>query len=243
MSLWSDIGQFITALARSAFTTAVEVIAETFSDNARQRRRVAFSIALIALSAKMAKADGLVSDSEVEAFKQIFEIPNHELDNVAKLYNLAKGDIAGYDSYARQVKRLFPKEDGRDKEILRDVVDALFHIAKSDGVIHQDELKFLEDVSDIFGFAELDFERLRVRHVDGGTSDPYTILGAEPTWSYSQLKRQYRKRVSESHPDRLIARGVPPEFVAIANDRLAAINEAWQKIEMYHSVDPNRMIE
>ena len=243
MSLWSDLGRFISTFARSAFSTVVEVISQAFTDNVRRRRRVAFSIALIALSAKMAKADGLVSDSEITAFREIFEIPDDELGNVASLYNLAKGDIAGYDSYAHQVRRLFPGESEQDREILRDVLDALFHIAKSDGVIHGDELKFLESVSIIFGFSDIDFVCLRSRHVDGGLSDPYTILGGDPTWSRSALRRQYRRRVFESHPDRLIARGVPPEFIVIANERLAAINDAWRQIDRIHSSDSDRMLE
>lgn len=231
MSLWSDIGYFITSFARQTISNLVEAVGDIFADNIKKRRRVAFSIALIALAAKMAKADGLVSRAEVQAFRQIFEIPKEELGNVAKLYNLAKQDIAGYELYAKQVKKLFSRENKQDKEILRDVLDALFHIAKSDSIIHENEIKFLKTISDIFGFSELEFQRLQVRHIKGEKNNPYIILGAEPSWDYEKLKRQYRKRVFQAHPDRLLARGVPAEFIAIANDRLAEINNAWKKIE------------
>jgi len=231
MSIWTDIGQFLSTIATDAFHTVVENIRVVFEGNAETRNRVAFSVAIIALSAKMAKADGVVTEEEVEAFQEIFSVPAEEIKNVARLYNLAKRDVAGYTSYAKQVRRLFPGDRVEDEEVLQDVIDALFHIAKADGVIHENELMFLEDISALFEFEQSTFEQIRLRHVHGEDGDPYVLLGADPSWSLEELKRHYRKRVAESHPDRLIARGVPPEFIIIANDRMASINAAWEQIE------------
>jgi len=231
MSVWTDIGRFLSTIATDAFATIVESIRTVFEGNKETRDRVAFSVAIIALSAKMAKADGVVTEDEVQAFQEMFSVPPEEIKNVARLYNLAKGDVAGYESYASQVRSLFPENTNDDCEVLQDVVDALFHIAKADGVIHENEMLFLQDVATIFAFNEEAFERIQMRHVHGGAVDPYKLLGADPDWPYDRLKAQYRKRVAESHPDRMIARGVPPEFVVIANDRLATINLAWEQIE------------
>ena len=74
--------------------------------NGDPRRRIAFTIAVIALGAKMAKADGVVTKAEVEAFRQVFRVPQRDLAGVARVFNLAKQDVAGYDSYARQIARL-----------------------------------------------------------------------------------------------------------------------------------------
>jgi DnaJ like chaperone protein len=190
------------------------------------RRQTAFAIAMIALSAKMAKADGVVSRPEVDAFCRIFAIPQGEERNVARVYNLAKQDVAGFDAYARDVARLFAD----DRDLLEAVLDGLFDIARADGAVHERELGYLAEVARIFGFDETAFARIRARHVIGAGRDPYVVLGADPSWDFRRLRERYRKLVVENHPDRLIARGLPSEFIRIANDRLAAINGAWEEI-------------
>jgi DnaJ like chaperone protein len=228
MSIWTEIGVFLTDSTSEVFSSLVEKVRTVFAGDAETRKRVAFSIAIIALSAKMAKADGIVTENEIDAFRQIFEVPNDELENVARLFNLARKDVAGFDAYARQVKSLFPK----DQEVLRDVLDGLFHIAKADDILHEKELEFIEHVAVVFEFDEKAFERIKMRHMSLGERDPYLLLDADPDWDFDKLKAHYRKRAAANHPDRLIARGVPPEFIAIATDRLASINSAWEQIEL-----------
>ncbi len=230
MSIWTEFSSFISNVAATAFSGVIETLRTVFQGDPERRRRVAFSVAIIALSAKMAKADGIVSESEVDAFREVFDVPPKELENVARLYNLAKQDIAGFDAYAAQVRSLFPGDDPSDEAILHDVLDALFHIAKADEIIHENELLFLEEIAAVFGFDAVAFERIQLRHMDGEIGNPYVILGADPNWDYERLRSHYRRRVSESHPDKLIARGVPHEFVVIANERLASINAAWDRI-------------
>lgn len=227
MSIWSEIGGLLSRATGQALSSLVEQLRTIFEGDAETRKRVGFSIAIIALSAKMAKADGIVTREEVDAFRQIFSVPDAEIDNVSRLFDLAKQDVAGFDAYARQVKALFPD----DKEVLRDVLDGLFHIAKADDVLHDKELEFIEHVAVVFGLDEKAFARMLLRHSSAGERDPYQLLDADPAWDFDQLKAHYRKRVRENHPDRLIARGVPAEFVAIANQRLACINAAWEQIE------------
>jgi DnaJ like chaperone protein len=193
------------------------------------RRQAAFAIAVIALSAKMAKADGVVTRPEIDAFCRIFTIPRGEEKNVSRVYNLAKRGIAGFETYARDVMRLLAD----DPAILEAILDGLFDIAKADGAVHERELRYLSRVAELFGFEDNAFARIRARHVIEG-ADPYLILNADRAWDYARLRRHYRALVQENHPDRFIARGVPEEFVRIAGDRLAAINTAWEKIERMH---------
>ncbi len=230
MSIWKEIGTLIATVTTDAFSAVVDSVKTVFAGDAETRRQVSFSIAIIALSAKMAKADGIVTPDEVEAFQEIFDVPPDEMTNVARLFNMAKQDVAGFQSYAKQVARLFPN----DQAVLRDVMDGLFHIAKADSVLHENEYLFLEEVAVLLGFDERGFAGLKARHVNAGDADPYVVLDADPEWSFAQLKAQYRKRVRENHPDQMIARGVPKEFVRIATDRLAAINGAWEIIETLH---------
>jgi len=189
-------------------------------------REVAFSMGVIALGAKMAKADGVVTKDEVSAFKDVFKVPDSELKNVARLFNLAKKDVAGYESYAKQLARLFQD----DRETLKAVLDGLFHIAKADEVIHPSEEEYLASVARIFGFSETEFAYIRARHVQAKERSPYDVLEVDPSISDAELKKRYRELVRENHPDRLMARGVPEEFIEIANNKIAAINQAYDEI-------------
>ncbi len=227
MGIWTDLSRFVATISNQALSAAVESVRTFFEGNPQTRKQVAFSIAIIALSAKMAKADGIVTEEEVAAFQELFDVPDEERAHVARVYNLAKQDVAGFDQYAIKVKNLFPDED----DILADVMDGLYHIAKADGVLHESELAFVEIVGTIFEIDKRTQERIRLRHVLPEEGDPYLILGADREWDDEQLKRHFRHLVRENHPDRMIARGVPEEFLRIANDRLAAINQAWRHVK------------
>ncbi|MEM1103127.1 MAG: DnaJ family molecular chaperone [Pseudomonadota bacterium] len=190
------------------------------------RAGVAFTIALIALSAKIAKADGNVTDDEIRAFESIFEVPAGEAENVRRVYRIAMQDVAGYRHYARRIARLFRGQPS----VLEDVLDALFFIALADQVVHPQEIDFLRDVAEDFGFSELQFERIRASNTGGDANDPFAILGVPPDISDEDLKRAYRRLVRENHPDALQGRGVPPEFRRIAEAKLAAINDAYRRV-------------
>jgi DnaJ like chaperone protein len=190
-------------------------------------KQVAFTVGVIALGAKMAKADGVVTRDEIEAFREVFKVPPGEEHNVGRLFNLAKQDVAGFEIYARQLNRLFHD----DRQLLTDVMDGLFHIAVADGKLHPDEERFLTEVSKEFGFSDQEFLRIKGRHFKCGMYDPYNILHASPKASDAELKVHYHKLVAENHPDRLIARGVPAEFIDTATSKLAAINAAYEEIK------------
>ncbi|KAB2685294.1 MULTISPECIES: J domain-containing protein [Brucella/Ochrobactrum group] len=230
MSIWVRIGEFVTSVASNAITGVIEAVRTVFEGDADTRRRVAFSIAMIALSAKMAKADGIVTQDEIRAFQDIFAVPKEETAHVARLYDLAKQDVAGYESYARQLAGLC-SEGQSDCHLLEDILDGLFHIATADGYVHEKEMAFLAGVAEIFGYDEVAFDRIAIRHVQRGADDPYAILGLERGVSFDMARKRYRALVKEHHPDRLVAEGLPLEFITIANRRLAAINAAWASIE------------
>ena len=189
-------------------------------------KQVAFTTAVIALGAKLAKADGVVTRDEIEAFKQVFRIPPGESKAVARVFNLAKKDSAGFEPYARQVARIF--QDNR--AVLEELLNALFHIAKADGQYHPDERAYIRTVSDIFGFDEATFGRIEAEHVVGDKADPYTVLGVSRDATDAQIKAAYRRLIRENHPDKLVAQGMPQEFIDMANEKLAKINAAYDKL-------------
>ncbi len=233
MTFWEKLLGSVADTATNALAAVVEAIRTVFEGDPETRRKVAFSVAIIALSAKMAKADGIVSDAEVAAFRRIFEFPPEEERNVARLYNLARQDVAGFEAYAERLAGLC-STCAANCPVLEDVIDGLFHIAKADGLIHEAEYAFLARVAEIFGIGEEHFARITARHVYVEGRDPYRVLGVSPSDDFATIRKHYRGLVSEHHPDRLIARGVPAEFHAIANDRMAQLNAAYRAIEREH---------
>ena len=152
MSIWFRLGEFVSRDLHSGFGVCdvVEAVRTFFAGrSANCGARSAFSIAMIALSAKMAKADGVVTQDEMRAFQQIFAVPADETHNVARLYDLAKQDIAGFEAYAERMARLCGS--GRENcAMLGDILDGLFHIAKADGILHEREGDFLRRIAEIF---------------------------------------------------------------------------------------------
>lgn len=223
MSVWTRISEALSAIGGSVGAFLQSLVARNPTP---PEKSVGFTIGMIALGAKMAKADGVVTEDEIRAFRQVFDVPESELASVARVFNLARQDVAGYETYARQIARLF---DARH-EILEDVLDGLFHIAKADNAFHPDENGFLADVARVFGFSDADFARIRARHVVSPRQDDYLILGIPQDASTEDVRRRYRELVRDYHPDRHIAAGVPAEMIAIATERLQKVNAAYARI-------------
>jgi DnaJ like chaperone protein len=223
MSIWTRIGEALSLVGDSVGNFLAKLAQ---SRPTAPERTLGFTIGMIALGAKMAKADGVVTVDEIAAFRQVFHVPQSELAAVARVFNLAKQDVAGYESYARQIAKLFHAK----ATVLENVLDGLFHIAKADGALHPAELLFLQNVATLFGFGVADFGRIKARHVAAGADDPYLILGVSRETDTAAIKNHYRRLVRDNHPDRQIAAGVPAEMVILATQRLATINGAYDQI-------------
>ncbi|WP_370341678.1 TerB family tellurite resistance protein [Pararhodobacter marinus] len=226
MSLWSRITDAIEAL-RSG-----EPLSVVF-DRLRQRpeRTIAFTIGVIALGAKLAKADGTVTRDEVTMFRSVFTIPPEDEKHAARVFNLARQDVAGFDAYARKIAALFPSGD----PVLRDLLDGLFHVALADGDMHPAEEAFLQEVANIFGLGQGCYRSIYARLVPGAAPDPYELLELPPDASLDEARRAFRRMVREAHPDALRARGVPDEAVTLAEERLKALNQAWEEVQQRHA--------
>jgi DnaJ like chaperone protein len=199
------------------------------SQDGDPRRRIAFTIAVIALGAKMARADGAVTRDEVAAFREVFQVPQGEEDHVRLVFDLARKSTAGFESYARQIGRLFAS----DQAVLEDLLGGLFHIALADGRVCPDEDAYLREVAKHFGFGADDYTRIRAHHVgveEEGAEDPHLILGVGRNASPGAIREAYHRLVRASHPDLVIAQGLPPECIALATARVARINAAYDRL-------------
>ncbi|MBD3786743.1 MAG: molecular chaperone DjiA [Sphingomonadales bacterium] len=221
VSLWSRIAQALAALARGEGLSSIFDPLRTPPE-----RSVAFTIAVIALGAKMAKADGEVTRDEVAAFRRVFQIPPGEEGNAARVFNLARTDVAGFDAYARKIAAMF----GPGSDMLKDLLEGLFVIALSDGAYHEAEDAFLTEVARIFGLEECCFRAIRASFVPDAAPDPWTVLELPPGTPIEEVRTRWRSLVREAHPDRAIARGLPPEAIRLAETRMIALNRAWHEL-------------
>lgn len=230
LALGGPLGALIGAVAGHAVDKLRDATDEGEAGDAT--KQIAFTIGVIVLGAKMAKADGIVTRDEVTAFRQVFRIPPDEVRNVGRLFDQARKDSQGFEPYAKQLARTFRNNPA----VLEELVRGLFHIARADGKVTDDELRFLCSVSRIFGFSEVQWERISGENLSPSDADPFQMLGVTRDNSKDEIKAAHRKLVLENHPDRLIAQGMPQEFIDLANEKLANINAAYDQIRKLRGI-------
>lgn len=228
MSLWATLagaaaglllGGPLGNLARAVAGGTVDLRARR---NSPQHNRVAFTIAAIALAAKMARADGDPSAAEFATFQRLFQVDPAEAANARRFYDLAKQSMAGSEAYAEQAATLL----GPGSPLLEDLLDALWLIAAVDGY-HPAELAYLDQVAARLGFDPAQAAQIRARHTGPAADDPWAVLGVAPGADAATLRAAYHALVKQYHPDRHLAEGVPPEFIRVTESRMAAINAAY----------------
>ncbi|SDE64690.1 DnaJ like chaperone protein [Paracoccus isoporae] len=198
-------------------------------------KSVAFTIAVISLGAKIAKADGRVARSEVAAFRRIFTIPRTEEKNAARVFDLARQNTAGFDAWARRMARLFPAAD----PVLENVIEGLVLVAVADGALHDLEREMLDEIAQIFGFTQAQLTSIIARHDPDTACPPCEILGIPHDATLEQGRARWRELVRKNHPDRAIAAGLPREAIRLAEARTRAINDAWQQFRQSHAPRPS----
>ncbi len=224
-ALGGPIGALLGALAGHAYDhiAAQPISAE---DEAGATRNVAFTVGVIALAAKMAKADGHVVEAEVRAFREMYQVDPGEEANVRRFFDQARRTSAGFEAYAQQVAGLFRPGSA----VLEELLGGLFHIAQADGLLHEAERSYLARVAEIFGFDRAAYARVRASHVRDEDCAPCRVLGVPEDADEATVKAAYRRLARDNHPDRLIADGLPTEFAALANEKMAAINDAYGRL-------------
>ena len=227
-ALGGPIGAILGVMAGGAFDRKSKSRSSfNFNRIDNDQKQQIFTLSFIILSAKLAKSDGQVTDDEVRAFKDKFKVPKSEMSKVARIFNEAKKDTYGYKQIANQVGNLF----SNNKLLLEELLNNLFYIAASDGNISISEVDLLRSVSKSFKFTEKDFQRIFQSNLKNSESDPYKVLGVNRSCTDSEIRKKWIKLNKEHHPDNLIAKGMPKEFIKQSNKELAAINIAYDKIK------------
>ena len=186
-----------------------------------------FAISLIILTAKLAKADGLVSKEELIAIKVKLKVPEHEIDQVGKIFNKAKEDSLGYEPYAKQIAQIYKNNPA----VLDEVINILFYIAEADGNVSDSEILIIQKISKIFGLSESQFEGIKESRKSSDKLNPYVVLGCDPKDDFSTIRKKYLLLSKEHHPDILVSKGVPKEVIEESKKKMRAINSAFDQIE------------
>ncbi|MCG8441880.1 MAG: TerB family tellurite resistance protein, partial [Caulobacterales bacterium] len=185
-------------------------------------RDVAFTVAVIGLGAKLARADGQVTHDEVVAFQRVFQAPLSARRDVARLFDLAARTTLGFEGYAQRLARRWRSYPA----LLEDVLDALYYIAAADGHVSPHERAFLKRVAELFGLGEGEHARIEASWIGADKADPYLILGVDRDIADADVRRAYRRAAYANHPDRFAARGLPTSAERLATEKMAAINAA-----------------
>ena len=194
--------------------------------------QVAFFTALFACLAKIAKADGRVSEakeevSKIESFiSNKFNFSEDERNFAINIFQKAKSDRVSFDAYAKQLYQLL----GSSPNSLLVFYELLFELAMADGEMHENEERLLRKIPDIFGFDKNVYEDLYNKYV-GKISDAYEILGVTKGMSLEEIKKVYRVKRKEFHPDALISKGLPEELIEKAKEKFIEIQAAFEIIE------------
>lgn len=224
MSIWSQL----SSLSRRAFeedaAPGTDIGAPQCGPDPND---LDFTAAVVGLGAKLAKVDGLVTIDEVAAFSRVFRSEPRDEPAMRRVFDIARQTVLGYESYARRIGKRY-----RDRPcLLEGVLDGLFQIAMSDGVITGDELSYLKSVSDLFEFNDDTFRRIKAAHLGPDADDPYAVLGVRHDTPFEEIRSAYRRLMLQNHPDTVTgAKSAPREYEPVAHEKSAAITTAYARI-------------
>ena len=240
MSIWGSLlggvigfslGGPFGALLGSFLGGKISNISSSNTFSSQQNSQQIFALSLIILSAKLSKADGRVSKEELIAVKDKLQIPDSEIDQVAKIFNKAKDESTGYEPYAKQISEIFK----RNQNVLEEVINILFYIAEADGNVSNEEESMIANIAFIFGLSQNQYESIKESRKSSDKLNPYIVLESQPTDDLKSIRKKYIKLSKEHHPDLLISKGVPSEVINESKNKMRAINAAWDQIQKLKS--------
>ena len=240
MSIWGSLlggvigfslGGPFGALLGSFLGGKISNISSSNTFENQQNSQQIFALSLIILSAKLSKADGRVSKEELIAVKEKLQIPDSEIDQVAKIFNKAKDESTGYEPYAKQISEIFKG----NQNVLEEVINILFYIAEADGHVSNEEESMIANIAFIFGLSQNQYESIKESRKSSDKLNPYIVLESQPTDDLKSIRKKYIKLSKEHHPDLLISKGVPIEVINESKNKMRAINAAWDQIQKLKS--------
>lgn len=192
--------------------------------------QMTFFVATFSMLAKISKVDGRVTEKEIESIEafmaQDLNLDGQGRQSAITIFRQALQSPEPFDSFAMQFYRAFYHQP----RILELMLDILLRVSTADGDLSPSEERLIMSAVRIFKISEIDYALIKSRYVRQ-TNKAYAVLNCDPSVSNDALKKQYRKMVSEYHPDKIQAKGLPAEFVKFAGDKFMEIQEAYETIK------------
>ncbi|MFH2093222.1 MAG: TerB family tellurite resistance protein [Pseudomonadota bacterium] len=210
------------------YLTSTPGISQTLSSV--EQAQLVFFTAAFSMLAKICKADGQVSAKEIAAvdafMKHDLGLDFNSQQTAQNIFRQAVNTTESFDAFAMQFYSVFQSQP----HIIELMMDILLRVSSVDGEISKAEEALLLSASRIFRFSLTDFSRLKSKYIKE-TNKFYAVLKCDETASNEDIKKQYRKLVTEYHPDKVEAKGLPEEFIKFANDKFREIQEAYETIK------------
>lgn len=206
----------------------------------QERTQAAFFTATFSVMGYVAKSDGRVTSEEIQlanALMDEMQLPEAQRKVARNLFNRGKQPDFDFHSVMGQ----FRKECHRRTTLLRMFLEIQVQAAFADQRLDPKENKILADITSLLGFQHTDLEQL-INLVRGGAQAQahpesldleaaYQVLGANDQMTLAEVKKAYRKLLSQHHPDKLVSRGLPEEMIELANEKTREIKTAWQTVK------------
>ncbi len=196
-----------------------------------EQRQTLFFVGTFSMLAKLAQADGKVTRDEIDAI-DAFMRDQLRLDDQTRAFAIdifreAKESDHAFEEFATQFATTF----ARDSQVKEMLIDVLLRVSISDAELHQNEERMIESAADIFGFSRDDYLRMRARVIPD-VIPYYRILGCAASDTDDAIRRRYRQLAKEYHPDNVIAKGMPEEFVELANRKFQDLQDAYDRVSV-----------
>lgn len=213
--------------------------------------QAAFFTATFSIMGHIAKADGKVTESEIQVARHIMQKMQLNDDQKKLAINLfTQGKHADFDPIPVIIQ--FRKTCARRTNLLLMFMEIQLSTALADSELHNDEQTLLLKLAEQLGFKRYEFEKLLARAAAGNqysqfkdsrpntSSDQliqtsYTLLGVKSDCSDAELKKAYRRLMSQHHPDKLVSKGLPEEMMKLATEKTQEIKDAYERIKQYRA--------
>lgn len=198
--------------------------------SAGEEAQFTFFVAAFSMLAKLVNADGRVSKEEIDAVENfmVYDLNlNPESKRLAtNIFHTAIDSPDNFNAFANQFYSQFRSQ----YQMLDLMIDILLRVSMADGTLSPGEEKLILSAVRIFNFNDEKYRKLKSKYIKE-IDRYYAILGCDRNDSDEDIKKQYRKLVSDYHPDKIASKGLPEEFTKFANDKFREIQEAYEVVK------------
>lgn len=198
--------------------------------------QVIFFVGTFSMLAKLARCDGRITPREVDSIERFMAVDlrlDPDSRRVARgIFNKAVDSVETFQDYASQFYGQFQSEP----HLLEMMIDIMLRVSLSDGGLSPPEESLILTAVKLFHLSDETYANFRARHLGGDLNKYYHVLDANEGSTDEEIKKQYRKLVSEYHPDKIASKGLPDAFIQFANDKFREIQDAYEKIKAQRGI-------